>query len=458
MKGMRQIMSLKYTQEIIKKVAAGLIPKHEGLIKSGYKKSRFYELVKEFKINGEKVFIHKNAGNTYAVKHEPIVPIMLIELYEKEYNLCNILDFKRNLKTYENIHLPYSYLYNVLKDNNLISPLAHHKTKRLYKKNLKDSIEEKIEQESPIPIPEDKKLRAIMNMPMAQKRPTAKGAILETDGAFLKWLPNSNEVWALHGFIDVASSEPLSLIFDKEETTQGYLQAFRQVVEVHGIPQLIKTDCRRTFWSSKIRDNNPDNKVQFQYVANMLGCEISSSTAPESKPHIERLWRTIKPILPYFLKRHNVKTIDQANEILPLFIEYLKNEVMKIHPTESNVFKEYNGDSEMIFGYYEVRAIQKDMSIKFRGKKYIPCEGTQPVKLPLGRVLLVESTLGELYIAYHSQYFNLLEIDSDLLYMTKQMLIETNKENVVPKKRTPRTGWHAMHYITFMNKKSKNRI
>ena len=97
---------------------------------------------------------------------------------------------------------------------------------------------------------------------------------------------------ALHAAIDDATGQVVGLYFDKEETLNGYYNITHQILTKYGIPYLIKTDKRTVFEykkkaSSKVEE---DTFTQYAYACKQLGIHIETSSVPEFKPRVERLF------------------------------------------------------------------------------------------------------------------------------------------------------------------------
>ncbi|WP_146638103.1 hypothetical protein [Spiroplasma clarkii] len=89
------------------------------------------------------------------------------------------------------------------------------------------------------------------------------------------------------------------------------------------------------------KESSPeDSRIQFAFVAKNLGIDIQSSISPQFKPRIERLWKTIKGTITTFMEQNKVTNINEANLVLPKFVEYLNNHVVTLQKDfTTNSFK-----------------------------------------------------------------------------------------------------------------------
>lgn len=109
-----------------------------------------------YQIEGEKGFIHKNRGKPSNKKIDKEVIEELEQLYLNEYYDYNFVAFYDELNENEKYKgkydISYSSLYNAFLDDDIISPIAHKGTIKLYNERLNNAInnnkvikEEKIE-------------------------------------------------------------------------------------------------------------------------------------------------------------------------------------------------------------------------------------------------------------------------------------------------------------------------
>ena len=106
--------------------------------------------------------------------------------------------------------------------------------------------------------------------------------------------------------------------FDKQETLSGYYHVFRQILTDYGIPYMFYTD-RRTIFEYR-QKNSPslenDTFTQFGYACKQLGVDLKTTSIPQAKGRIERLFGTLQSRLPAELQLAGISTIEQANELV----------------------------------------------------------------------------------------------------------------------------------------------
>ena len=99
----------------------------------------------------------------------------------------------------------------------------------------------------------------------------------------------------------------------------------RQILLKHGIPEAFYADNRSIFDFRKIQEKNQsidrDVHIQFRRCCNQLGIELITTSTPQAKGRVERLWGTLQSRLVSELRLNGITTIEEANAFLPSFME-----------------------------------------------------------------------------------------------------------------------------------------
>lgn len=96
----------------------------------------------------------------------------------------------------------------------------------------------------------------------------------------------------LHGAIDNATGTVCGLYFDKQETLNGYYHLFERIWLKYGVPAKFLTDNRTVFIYNGLKQKSmeKDTLTQFGYACHQLGVDLETTSIPEKKSRIERLW------------------------------------------------------------------------------------------------------------------------------------------------------------------------
>ena len=135
--------------------------------------------------------------------------------------------------------------------------------------------------------------------------------------------------------IDDATGTVVGAYFDKEETLNAYFEVSRQFLTTYGIPYELLTD-NRTVFEYNLKKNlseEKDSLTQYGYACQTLGIELTTTSIPETKGKIERLWNTFQDRLLNEMALVHIQTIEEANNFL---VEYLP-QYTKSSPSPSKI-------------------------------------------------------------------------------------------------------------------------
>ena len=240
------------------------------------------------------------------------------------------------------------------------------------------------------------------------------GEELQMDACLHPWFGNFKST--LHAAIDDATGQVVGLYFDKEETLDGYYQITHQILSKYGIPYLIKTDKRTVFEykkkvSSKVEE---DTFTQYAYACKQLGIQIETSSVPEFKPRIERLFQTLQQRLPQELRLAQITTIDEANKFLKTYITRYNNKFALCINNIKSVFENQPSEEKinLTLAILCQRVVDSGHSIKFKNNYYrfINKSGC-PIYFNKGtKCVVVQALNGDLYATIDESIFALEKI------------------------------------------------
>ena len=126
----------KKKYNIIEKLENGEITRKEAKYESGLSFKQIDRLRIVYRTEGMNGFIHKNRGNTSEKKIAKKIIDELEQLYLDDYYDYNFVAFYDELienKKYKGKYdISYSSLYNAFLSDDIISPIAHKETIKLY--------------------------------------------------------------------------------------------------------------------------------------------------------------------------------------------------------------------------------------------------------------------------------------------------------------------------------------
>lgn len=415
----------------IQKIEKGEITRKEASYELQLSLRQIDRLRHTYLTKGEQGFIHDNRGKTSDKQIDENIIEEVKKIYLEEYYDYNFIAFYDELtenKKYKGKYdISYSTLYNAFLNDDIVSPLAHKGTIKLYNEKMENAINNNEV------IPEEKnelyQSRQIAFEKAHIRRASnwyAFGQEVQMDASPKIWF--GDVVTHLHLAVDKGTKKVLFGWFEYEEITRAYYILLFNIIINYGIPKLIKTDNRTTF-------SNQENKVdatQFGRVCIDLGIELKTTSVPTGKPNVERENGTFKNRLIAELRHEGITDIDEANRYLnEVFIPKMNKKFSYEIDEKTSMMKVNNYSEEelnLIISERTTRIIDNASSIKYNSKYYVPIDPDT------GEVIcFMKKTECKFIITYNAEYwceiennyYKLLEIEDRDTTMKKE--IENNK-------------------------------
>ncbi len=430
----------QHTFETIEKVVNGLITRKEAMFELTKSRQQVYRLIKLYNEVGRDGFAHKNRGKASPNMKDKNMIEELKKLYLDEYYDFNFVAFYDELnekKKYKGKYdISYSSLYNAFLNDDIISPIAHKGTIRLYNDRMNKAItnQEEISEEK-LELFQSRQITFEQAHTRRSSNLLAFGQEVQMDACEKVWF--GGIVTYLHLSVDKGTKKVLSGWFEYEETTRGYFVILFNMIINYGIPKRIKTDNRNSF-------SNQENKVdttQFGIICNTLGIELITTSISTAKANVERENKTFKDRLIAELRHEGIVDIDEANKYLnEVFIPKMNKKFSyeidsKTSKMKPNSYSEQ--ELNLIISEKYTRIIDNASSIKYDNKYYIP------VSPDTGEIVcFMRKTECKLIITYdaeywceiENQYYQLVEIKDRNTTMKKE---SENNKSIEKKKYIP---------------------
>lgn len=409
------VLTLKEKQkyEIIKKLVETNGNKERARIKLGLKSIRqINRLIAGYKEFGKEFFVHGNRGRKpkHALSCELKDEIEL--LYNSKYFDCTYTQFTEYLAERENIFLSVPEVGQILREKYILSPRARKITRKSLRKKL-NTEKEKAKSKKEI-AKLQASIVALEDSHPRQPRCIYFGEEIQMDACIHLWFGNIKT--ALHAAIDDATGHVVAAYFDNQETLNGYYHVYYQVLTKYGIPYLFKTDKRTVFeYNRKGTTLDEDNTfTQFAYACNQLGTSIETSSVPEFKPRIERLFESFQLRLIPELRLANITSIEDANNFLPSFIDKYNSKFALCIDNTKSVFEKQPSEQKinLTLAVLSRRIVDSGHSICFKKKYYrlVNCNGT-PIYFGKGtKCMVIEAFDKKLFATVEDSIFALEEI------------------------------------------------
>ena len=134
----------KNTYDTISKVINGKLTRKEAMVTLKKSRQQIYRLINIYNVKGESGFIHGNRGKTPINKIKQTMIDELEKLYLTEYYDYNFEAFydevSENKKYKGKYDISYSSLYREFLNDDIISPIAHKETIKLYNRPVRQAI------------------------------------------------------------------------------------------------------------------------------------------------------------------------------------------------------------------------------------------------------------------------------------------------------------------------------
>ena len=161
-------------------------------------------------------------------------------------------------------------------------------------------------------------------------------------------------------------------------------------------------------------DAEKDTYTQFAYACAQLGVDISTTSIPQGKARIERLFQTLQGRLPILFRLAGIHTIEAANEFLTSYVDEFNAKFALDHNAIPSVFETQPADEKinLTLAVLAGRTVDDGHAVRIDNKyfKTIGKDGS-PVYLSKGTKGIVAKALdGNMFFAVDDTVMALEEI------------------------------------------------
>lgn len=409
-------------------------------------------MIVKYKEKGKAAFVHGNRNRQPVTTISNEIVNEILRLYKGKYKGFNITHFNEKLRDVENILVSYSFLKELFKSRDIISPKAHRKTRREYNKKLKLQAKQNIpiptiQYDKPIEIPQINEPLNIIDQVIIkdnevaieyshprQERAKYFGEVVQMDASHHLWFGKVKS--HLHLAIDNCTGRLIGAYFDWQETLSGYYNVLDQILNDYGIPYMFLTDNRTIFNYKSLNSKKLENDTftQFSFACSILGTDIETSSIPQSKGQIERSFNTHQSRLINELRLEGVTTIEEANQFLKSYIPiHNKKFALQDNNIKSAFEKQPSKETiNLILSTRYQRTVDNGNTIKFKNNYYQTFEDGSLITLkPKSKGMVIESFDGNLYFESAEKVYRLCILKKN---KAKSELID----NYIPPKKDKR--------------------
>lgn len=389
-----------------------------------------------FRNCGKQGFIHKNRGKQNQNKKNEKLIKMLEDLYLEKHFDFNFEHFYE-----DHVHGKFDISYDVMlkrfTEDDIISPLAHKKTIRLYKERMNEIIKN---DDTNI---QDEKVELFKSrIIQAEKAHPRKSSNLYVFGQEVQ-LDACNKMWFggipsfLHLAVDKGTKKVLFGWFEYEEITRGYYVVLFNMIINYGIPVKIKADNRSSFSANNTKNKEKKASLtQFGKVCERLDIVLNTTSVSTAKANVERENKTFKDRLIAELRYENITNIDKANEYLnQIFIQKMNNRFSyAIDEKTSQMRKNTYSIKELktIISERKEKIIDNASCISYNTEYYIPVdlETGEVINFQKGtKCILIINYDGEYLGEIENHYYKMIKIQNRDSVMKKESENKIKKEH-----------------------------
>ena len=420
--------------DVISRLVSREITVKEAMELLGLKERQIYNLKKTFKNQGKNGFIHGNRGKTNPNKKDENLIKTLEKLYlEKHYDF-NFEHFYEE-HVFGKFDISYDVMLKRFTKDDIISPLAHKKTIKLYKDKMNEVIKEDDSniKEEKVELFKSRIIEAEKAHPRRSSNLYAFGQEVQMDACNKMWFGGIPSF--LHLAVDKATKKVLFGWFEYEEITRGYYVLLFNIIINYGIPQKIKADNRSTF--SANNSKNKEKKVfmtQFGKVCERLDIVLHTISVSTAKANVERENKTFKDRLIAELRYEGITDIDEANKYLnEVFIPKMNKRFSYAIDKNTSLMRENTYTEEelkLIISERKEKIIDNASCISYNHNYYIPIdlETGEIINFQKGtKCTLIIDYDGEYIGEIQDYYYKMLELENRDSVMKKESEITDSK-------------------------------
>lgn len=412
MKKVELRLNEEFKYKVIKKLVDTDGNKDAATLKLGCTRRQVNRMINGYKTQGKDFFIHGNRGRKpqHALSKEIRKDIM--DLYLNKYPEANFQHFCELLQEHDDIKVSVATVRNILMNEKIISPKATKRIKKDVQKKLMADKKMAMSKKEIATIQE--KIIATEDAHPRRPRSAYFGEMIQMDASVEYWFGDSKT--QLHIAVDDSTGSIVGAYFDTQETLKGYYNVLYQILSTHGIPHLFYTD-RRTVFEYKQKKSpsiEEDTFTQFGYACKQLGINIKTTSVPQAKGRVERMFQTLQSRLPLELRLASANTLEQANEFLNSYVKkYNKRFALPIDHSKSVFEKQLSSEKiNLTLAVLADRKIDNGHCIRFKNKYLMPMnENGYPVyhrhKTPC---MVIEAFDGNLYASINNHVYSLDEV------------------------------------------------
>jgi len=331
-------MSIKELErlEVVKKCISKDLLQSVGASCLGLSERQIRRLIKNYRTHAEDGLVSKHKGKTPGNKTPPSIKEKALKLiYEKYY------DFGPTL-AHEYLTEQHDFIFSV---------------ETVRKIMIADGIWK----------PKQKKTK----VHHSRERRACYGELIQIDGSPHDWFEERADKCSLLVFIDDATSKLMTCHFAPSESTESYMHALSDYLDLHGSPLALYSDRHGVF---KVNHADKEHELtQFGRAIEEFGIEAIFAKTPQAKGRVERANKTLQDRLVKALRLKNINSIEEANKFLPAFIEDFNKRFAVEPSSKENIHRTIEhskSEKQSVLSIQSTRKLTKNLTISYNTVEY----------------------------------------------------------------------------------------
>lgn len=367
---------------VMNEVLSGRMTGQEAADVLGLSLRQVRRLMARYRQEGAAGLAHGNRGREPANKLEAAVEARILHLARAEYVDYNDSHFAEELAERHKIVVSVPTVRRIRRSNGLGSP---------------------------------RKRRAPRHRRRRQRYPQA-GMLLQVDGSKHDWLEGRGPWLTLHAAIDDATNEVPWAVFREEEEATGYALLLHHISQSHGLPLALYADRHTIFQSPKelsVQEQleGLEPRTHFGRLLDELDIRLIGARSPQAKGRIERLFHTLQDRLVKELRRAQVQSLAEANEVLRRYLPRFNQRFMKAPAQPGSAYRpclsRAEANAQIHFTYW--RTVDNDHTISLFGQTLALPALPKRINLAGRRVALHHRMDGRLTVVYQGRVLGMFQ-------------------------------------------------
>ena len=205
-----------------------------------------------------------------------------------------------------------------------------------------------------------------------RERQARIGALVLIDGSQHRWLEDRHDPFTLHGAVDDATGQILTLIARPHEDLHGYVELLHSIIRQHGVPvslygdrfgALVRTDDH---WTLEEQLAGRQNPTHFGQMLEELGIGFIAARSPQAKGRIERLWGVLQDRLVAELRLRGIDTVNDTRAFLPDFMIDYNHRFARPAASRDAVWRRAPRDLDNVLACRYLRIVARDNTVSIR--------------------------------------------------------------------------------------------